>query len=127
MSENKNVINFGTVLKKFRQESGLSQQQVADALGLQRSTYAYYETNKSRPSYECLKEISRLYNLKVDELLLSVSDSRVNSDEPKYDLGWKADEKFNRLSSFEQSVILKIRLMSYENKNKLVEFLDSMK
>lgn len=42
---------------------------VADLLGIQRSTYAYYETGKVRPRYKTLLEISNLYGISLRFLL----------------------------------------------------------
>ena len=36
-------------LKFYRHECGLTQQQVADRLKIERSTYTYYETGKTKP------------------------------------------------------------------------------
>ena len=36
-------------LKYYRHECGLTQQQVADRLKIERSTYTYYETGKTKP------------------------------------------------------------------------------
>ena len=43
-------VQFGKRCKILRQERGLTQQQVADALGISRSAYAYYEIGGSEPS-----------------------------------------------------------------------------
>ncbi len=48
-------------LKKMRKECALTQQQVADALGLERSTYTYYETGKTDPSIATLQKIMLLF------------------------------------------------------------------
>lgn len=44
------------VLTKLRKNARLSQQQVADILKINRSTYAYYETGKSKPKLPTLKK-----------------------------------------------------------------------
>ena len=62
-------VQFGKRCKILRQERGLTQQQVADALGISRSAYAYYEIGKTRPSLESLVHIARMYDVSVDFLL----------------------------------------------------------
>ena len=47
-------VQFGKRCKILRQERGLTQQQVADALGISRSAYAYYEIGGSEPSLSVL-------------------------------------------------------------------------
>ena len=41
-------------LKYYRHECGLTQQQVADRLKIERSTYTYYETGKTKPDINTL-------------------------------------------------------------------------
>ena len=66
-------INLGKQPKLLRLCNGLRQQEVAEALGINRSTYSYYELDKSRPSYETLLQISYLYDVSV-QFLLSQND-----------------------------------------------------
>ena len=42
-----NIISYW--LKYYRSECKLTQQDVADLLGLERSSYTYYETGKTEP------------------------------------------------------------------------------
>ncbi len=118
-------VNLGEVLKKYRKANRLSQNQVAEMLGMQRSTYAYYETNKSRPTYEALRKIAAFYNVSLEELIFDVSDeAQLNSDSPEYDKGWNEEKYLSELSQFERSVILGVRLMSNENKRELMKFIE---
>ena len=40
---------LATHLRLLREKNGLTQKQVADMLNIDRSTYAYYESGKTRP------------------------------------------------------------------------------
>ena len=113
---------LASVLKMYRKEAKLTQQQVADALGIKRSAYAYYEIGKSAPKLPTLKNIARLYNISVD-VLLEEKDYELDSSEQSYFNELKVSDSFNELSSFEQAVLLKIRLMSTEEKKKLAQML----
>ena len=62
-------INLGATLRQLREFNGLKQGVVAKALGIDRSTYAYYELGKTRPSYETLIKISDLYDVTLRFLL----------------------------------------------------------
>ena len=46
---------FNRRLKQLREINSLTQKQVADILGITRSSYAYYELGKSHPGIEGLK------------------------------------------------------------------------
>lgn len=55
---------FAAVLKQTRECRLMTQKQLSSLLGLHRSTYAYYETGKSKPSCEFVIKISAI--LEVD-------------------------------------------------------------
>ncbi len=114
-------------LKIYRKNMNLTQQQVADALGIQRCAYAYYESGKSSPKLPVLKMIAKLFNVSIDVLLdndiTSADVMKLNSDND-YLRKWIPDDKFNQLSDFEQNVLLRIRLMSSDEKEKLIFYLN---
>lgn len=111
-------------LKCYRKAAHLTQQEVADAIGIQRSAYAYYEIGKSTPKLPCLKNLAALYNISVDELLNSdAADKVAQLDDPDFKTEWSTSDKFNDLSDFEKSVVMKVRLMSKDDKNKLMDYL----
>lgn len=56
-------------LKEMRIKANLLQQDVAQALEIDRSTVAKWETGESLPRADKLKDIARLYGCTVDELL----------------------------------------------------------
>lgn len=60
---------FSDRLRMLRKASNMTQKQVAQKLSIDRSTYAYYEIDKTKPDYETLMRISRIFNVSVDYLL----------------------------------------------------------
>lgn len=50
-------------LKKLRENCGYTQQQVADALNLERSTYTYYETGKTTPDINTIVKLAKIFNV----------------------------------------------------------------
>lgn len=63
------VINYGIFFKNARKESGLTQQQVANKMGIRQSNVSDWENDISRPEYEKLVELSKLYGVRVYDLL----------------------------------------------------------
>lgn len=61
-------------LKYYRHECGLTQQQVADRLKIERSTYTYYETGKTKPDINTLIKIAKVFNINYTQLLEGVED-----------------------------------------------------
>ena len=59
-------------LKYYRHECGLTQQQVADRLKIERSTYTYYQTGKTKPDINTLIKIAKVYNINYTQLLQGV-------------------------------------------------------
>lgn len=56
-------------LKQLRNKAGLTQQELADALNISRSTIAGYEAERKQPSYEMMVRLSRFFNVSTDYLL----------------------------------------------------------
>lgn len=59
----------GNKLKKMRENKGLLQKEVADALKISTSTIGMYEQNRREPDNETLKKISNYFNVSTDYLL----------------------------------------------------------
>lgn len=50
-------------LRLFRKENGYTQEEVAKALGMVRSTYTYYETGKTYPDIYAIYRLAKLYRI----------------------------------------------------------------
>lgn len=116
-------------LKYYRKALKLTQQQVADALGIQRSAYAYYETDKSTPKLNTLRDLAKIFNVTVDSLLGNEEDENtgkilnVNSSNSFID-NWSVNDKFNQLSDYEHSVLIRLRLLSNDDKEDILKYID---
>lgn len=60
---------FAGRLRLLRKVCNMTQKQVAQSLSIDRSTYAYYETDKTKPDYETLLRIAQIFNVSIDYLL----------------------------------------------------------
>ena len=56
-------------LKRFRREFKVTQQQVADSIGVFKSAYQRYEHGKNIPTATILIKISNAYNVSADYLI----------------------------------------------------------
>ena len=56
-------------LKILRKREGMTQAEVALKLGVDRSTYAKYESGQSEPNFEMLQKLASLYGASVDFLI----------------------------------------------------------
>lgn len=59
---------FAERLKLLRNEHDMSQQKLADLLGLRQSTVAMWEKGKNSPAYETLINIANIFNVSIDYL-----------------------------------------------------------
>ena len=66
---NKVVMNINKHLLEWRELHDLKQQQVADAIGVSRSTYANYEACKRSPDIETLTKLADFYGISLDALV----------------------------------------------------------
>lgn len=64
--------SLGEALKAHRTSRGLTQEYVAEALGVSRQAVSKWENGTSDPSTANLMALAKLYNLSVDELLNQV-------------------------------------------------------
>ena len=63
------MVDFGAKLKDLRKQAGMTQQQLADKLGITKSVVSYYELSERTPSPEVLKELALIFRVSADYLL----------------------------------------------------------
>ena len=106
-------------LKLFRIQNKLSQQHLADALGVERSTYCGYETGRRKVNVETLLKLSEFYNLPMNTFLdepinKNIADENYESAEIMY---------LSQLSKDERDLIVYYRLAQKQNKKEAVKLL----
>ena len=62
-------VEFGKKLKSLRTGKNLTQQQLADRLGVAKSIISYYESGDRYPSYDVLIRIAHIFHVTTDYLL----------------------------------------------------------
>lgn len=73
-------MTLGERLFNMRKKSGLSQEQVAENLGVTRQTVSKWETDQTTPDFDKIIPISKLYNVSVNELF---GEDAVQGDDEK--------------------------------------------
>lgn len=114
---------FAEKLKSIRKQAGMSQEQLAEKLGVSRQAVTKWETDAGIPDIENIMAISSLFEISIDELLsnereakkpteyLFESVTEYDIDEPKrYDMKFGGAKQF-LLSGYEGEKI-RIRLAS---------------
>ncbi|MEC0490212.1 helix-turn-helix domain-containing protein [Bacillus licheniformis] len=71
---------FSDRLKKLRSNKKMSQQEVANYLGITRQAYGKYEKENAQPDFESLKKLSSLFEVSIDYLITG-NETTHSSDE----------------------------------------------
>lgn len=75
--------SFPIRLRKLRQQKGISQEVLGNALSVDKSTISLYETGKRKPDYEILERIANYFNTTTDYLIGRINDpTPYDVDEP---------------------------------------------
>ena len=97
---------FGQRMAAFRSAKGLTQYQLADALGMTRDQIVYYERISPNPSLELVKKVADFFGVTVGEMLNDTAKSRSKPGPPS-----KLEEltaRLSRLPANEQKVVIKM-------------------
>lgn len=62
-------MDFGSRLKELRTESGLTQKQLADQIGVTKSVISFYERQERVPSPTILCKLAAVFHVSTDYLL----------------------------------------------------------
>ena len=66
---------FAERLKEIRNGAGMTQVQLAEALGVSKGTVAMWEIGKREPNYETLNALSGIFDKRIDYILGYSNDS----------------------------------------------------
>ena len=93
-------MDLANKLLELRKKKGLSQEEVADTLGVSRQTVSKWETGQSTPDFDKIQPLCELYEISTNELM------NVNYDAPKF-------EKENQNIKRKRAVLLVIAIFLY--------------
>lgn len=108
-------------LKEFRKKMGFTQQDIADILGVERSTYTYYETGKTEIPTKKLHTLSKLYNIDINDFFDS---NKIILNDPNKENSKKSE--VGMLTKEEKDLLVKIRLLGSSKRFELYQFLNEL-
>lgn len=112
-------------LKIIRKANKFTQQGLADAIGIERSTYASYETGRNKPDAVLLSKIAKVFDVSSDFILEIDTTVPLNVEDIPVKYKKKSGNKLvSTLSKEEKNVLAKYRLLSDNKKAELVDFLE---
>ena len=62
-------MHYVSLMRKLRNENGLTQQQIADYLHIDRSTYAYYESGRTKINIDILVRLAHFFQISLAMLI----------------------------------------------------------
>lgn len=86
-------MNIGERLLKLRKQKGLSQEEIANIIGVSRQTISKWETGESNPDFDKIVPLCDLYNISTDELIRGENKSNIESDNTRIEINDKVDVK----------------------------------
>ena len=99
--------NFQNIFLKLRTSSNLTQNAIAEKLGISRSTIGMYETGAREPDFETLEKIADYFNVDTDFLLGRTNQTTMLPETVgKYSKTRELDIIYEQLSSHNQRKVL---------------------
>lgn len=110
-------------LRELRKEHGLTQQDVADYLGFDRTTYTYYEMGTVCPSLETFRKLSLMYKVSISYLVCESDEPKVIDKDVLPNVAENID--FSKtLSKKEKALIIFFRALDEKKQNQLLKRLN---
>lgn len=99
--------NFQNIFRKLRTSSNLTQNAIAEKLGISRSTIGMYETGAREPDFETLEKIADYFNVDTDFLLGRTNQTTILPETVgKYSKTRELDIIYEQLSVHNQNKVL---------------------
>ena len=120
-----NKSKFSLTLKKLRVNANLTQKQMAEALSIERSTYAYYETGNTQPNAKMILNLAKILKVDYKIFMEAINDGVIDDNYTTLtDTSYKEREQIYRISKDEQSILLAYRMMNDEKKKALFDLIN---
>ncbi len=113
-------------IRILRKQNGLTQAQVANALGVDRTTYCNYESGARKINTAAIEKLMKFYKVSSDVFYKKASEEILN-DEDYYE--GQTDTTFlSQLSKKEKELIVAFRCMNKKQKKSVEAFMkDTLK
>ena len=109
-------MKFCDKLQKIRKENNITQEQLADKLNVSRQAVSKWESGTAYPDTEKLIQISKIFNVSLDEL---INDDK-NNKEIKMEKKFNFMETFNMILGFFGNILSMFSAMKFSEKIKFL-------
>lgn len=115
---------LGEKLKKLRKEFGMTQDDIANILGMSRTSFSKYENGIANPPLPLLRKIADIYNVGLEYLIFDRNTTiKMNDSSEENDDSDLPFSKITDLRPIEKEIIGKFRTLSDKDKKKLTKML----
>lgn len=115
---------FTTRIKSLRIEAGKTQAEIAERLGVLRTTYGEYERGKIMPPMDKIKVLAELYNVSVDYLIGNTNEPKENTHN-KMDVSQSMKEIIEYLQNEQSKLTFDGELLDDDSREMLIDSLES--
>lgn len=125
-------MDFGDRLKQIRASQGLSQEQLAEKIGVSRQAITKWETNRGLPDVENMIILAEIFKVTLDELIMQRSDEKEIKEElfesetvydidcdKHFDIRIGSARKINICACEDEKIHIKLQSEVLENLNSL--------
>ena len=117
---------FANRLRQLRRQCGITQKEIAKSINIDRSTYAYYETDKTNPDLSTLRRLALIFRVSTD-YLLGIEDAPtatgiLRDNRQLFEPAPKSAGSLSGLTEDERLFILLYRQLDDQQKEAVQEF-----
>ena len=98
------------IIKKLRKSCSYTQKEVADMLGVDRSTYAYYESGRIKPDIDTIRKLSNIFKVHYTQILENEMHTQFSDSK----------QQFFGLNNEETELLTIFRMLSDESKKEIM-------
>lgn len=115
-------------LKKLRKSFGMTQDDIAELLGMSRTSFSKYENGATVPPLNVMRKLSAIYNVPIEFLIHDEQPGKLvfkaSTDNEIPDLEDESLKYFTQLTHEERKLILKLRLMKQDKKREIFDSIE---
>lgn len=114
---------LGKKLLNLRKEYKMTQNDVAEILGMSRTSFSKYENGIANPPLQVLRKIAAIYNVGLEYLIFD-ENTLIRLNDPLNEDDETAEVPFSKITDLkpiEKEVIGKFRTLSDEEKTEFIE------
>lgn len=115
-------------LRRLRKSFGMTQDDIAELLGMSRTSFSKYENGATVPPLNVMRKLSAIYNVPIEFLIHDDHPGKLvfkaSTDNEIPDLENDSLKYFTQLTQEEKKLILKLRLMQQDKKREIIDSIE---